>query len=154
MPRSPRIEFAGAIYHVMNRGDRLEPIFEDDADRQMFLKTLGETCRSAGWHAHSFVLMRNHYHLLVETRRATLVKGMQYLNSTYTRRYNVRHRKWGRLFAGRYKALLVDSKERGYFLTGKGVNPIIITLTGVLVVDRGARCRVLLGLSLLERSTT
>jgi REP element-mobilizing transposase RayT len=117
MPRSPRIEFAGAIYHVMNRGDRLEPIFEDDADRQMFLKTLGETCRSAGWHAHSFVLMRNHYHLLVETRRATLVKGMQYLNSTYTRRYNVRHRKWGRLFAGRYKALLVDSKERGYFLT-------------------------------------
>jgi putative transposase len=117
MPRAPRIEFAGAIYHVMNRGDRFEKIFGDDKDREIFLKTLGEACESSGWVVHSFVLMRNHYHLLLETSRASLVKGMQYLNSTYTRRYNVRHKSFGHLFQGRYKALLVDSEAKGYFLT-------------------------------------
>lgn len=117
MPRAPRIEYAGAIYHVMNRGDHLEPIFQDEKDRETFLKTFGNTCVSAGWKAHSFVLMGNHYHLLIETTRATLVKGMQYLNSTYTARYNSRHNTRGHLFQGRYKALLVDGEARGYFLT-------------------------------------
>lgn len=117
MPRAPRIEFDGAIYHVMNRGDHLEAIFKDDKDREIFVKTLEEACVSAGWKAHSFVLMGNHYHLLIETTRATLVKGMQYLNSTYTVRYNVRHKTRGHLFQGRYKALLVDGENPGYFLT-------------------------------------
>ena len=117
MPRAPRIEFSGAIYHVMNRGDRLEDIFVDDQDREIFLKTLSETCESTGWVVHSFVLMRNHYHLLIETARGNLVKGMQGLNSTYTRRYNVRHKSFGHLFQGRYKALLVDADSEGYFLT-------------------------------------
>jgi len=66
---------------------------------------------------HGFVLMDNHYHLLIETMRPTLVVGMQYLNSTYTRRYNVRQKTYGHLFQGRYKALLVDGEARGYFLT-------------------------------------
>ena len=101
----------------MNRGDRLEAIYQDDVDRQMFLRTLDETCRSAGWSVHSFVLMSNHYHLLIETHRPTLVKGMQYLNSTYTRRCNLRHKTFGHLFQGRYKALLVDGEAYGYFLT-------------------------------------
>ena len=117
MPRAPRIEFAGAIYHVMNRGNHLEPIFKDAQDRIIFLKTLQETCASAGWAVHSFVLMGNHYHLLIETQRPTLVKGMQYLNSTYTQRYNVRFKTRGHLFQGRYKALLVDGETPGYFLT-------------------------------------
>src|SRR5258708_5886675 len=108
MPRAPRIEYAGAIYHVMNRGNHLEPIFRDDADRALFVKTLTETCKASGWVIHSFVLMKNHYHLLIETLRATLVVGMQYLDSTYTRRYNVRHKTFGHLFQGRYKALVVD----------------------------------------------
>ncbi len=116
MPRVPRIEFAGAIYHIMSRGNRLDPIFEDDKDRKIFLETLEETCRSAGWSVHSYVLMGNHYHLLMETHRQTLVKGMQYLNSTYARRYNVRHKTFGHLLQGRYKALLVDSENGGYFL--------------------------------------
>lgn len=117
MPRPPRVEFAGAFYHLMNRGDHLEAIFSDHQDRELFLKTLDETCHSAGWIIHSFVLMDNHYHLLVETQRPTLVKGMQYLNSTYTQRYNVRHKTRGHLFQGRYKAVLVDPDNRGYFLT-------------------------------------
>ena len=117
MARSPRIEFAGAIYHVMNRGNHLEKIFSDDVDRTIFLKMLEETCKASGWWVHSFVLMNNHYHLLIETSRPTLVKGMQYLNSTYTRRYNARHKTFGHLFQGRYKALLVDGEAKGYFLT-------------------------------------
>lgn len=118
MPRAPRIEFAGAIYHVMNRGNHLEAIFRDAKDREMFLQTLQETCLSSGWSAHSFVLMDNHYHLLIETHRPLLVKGMQYLNSTYTQRFNSRHKTRGHLFQGRYKALLVDhGKGGGYFLT-------------------------------------
>src|SRR5579862_2372627 len=117
MPRAPRIEFGGAIYHVMNRGDHLEAIFRDDRDRQRFLETLSEGCESAGWMIHSFVFMPNHYHLLIETPRPTLVKGMQWLNATYTQRFNSRHRTRGHLFQGRYKALLVDDQSPGYLLT-------------------------------------
>ena len=91
----------------MNRGNRLERIYEDDKDRETFLKTLGETAQSAGWSVHSYVLMRNHYHLLIETHRPTLVRGMQFLNSTYTLRYNRRHKLRGHLFQGRYKALRI-----------------------------------------------
>jgi putative transposase len=117
MPRAPRIEFSGALYHVMNRGNRRQRIFGDDKDREMFLAKLAETCQAAGWVVHSFVLMPTHYHLLIETMRPTLVKGMQWLNSTYTLRYNARHKQRGHLFQGRYKALLVDGEEGEYFLT-------------------------------------
>ncbi len=117
MPRAPRIEFGSAIYHVMNRGNHAERIFRDDLDRKSLLDVLGAACRGAGWRVHSFVFMPNHYHLLIETLRPTLVKGMQWINSTYTRRYNLRHKTWGHLFQGRYKALLVDPEAQGYFLT-------------------------------------
>jgi REP-associated tyrosine transposase len=132
MPRAPRIEFGGAIYHVMNRGDHLEAIFRDDRDRRRFLETLGEGCESAGWVIHSFVFMPNHYHLLLETPRPTLVKGMQWLNATYTQRFNSRHRTCGHLFQGRYKALLVDDQSPGYLLTVSDyihLNPIRARLT-------------------------
>ena len=66
MARKPRIQHAGAIYHVMNRGDRREDIFHDDEDRQLFLKTLGEACEKTGWQVHAYCLMRNHFHLVVE----------------------------------------------------------------------------------------
>jgi putative transposase len=117
MPRAPRIEFPGALYHVMNRGNHLERIFRDNVDRTNLLTVLGQTAQSAGWSIHSYCFMSNHYHLLLETHRATLVKGMQYLNSTYTRRYNLRHKSFGHLFQGRYKALLIDPKNPNYFLT-------------------------------------
>ena len=108
----------------MNRGDHLEPIFKDDKDREVFLKTLGEACISSGRKAHSFVLMSNHYHLLIEMTRPTLVKGIQYLNSTYTARYNARHKTHGHLFQGRYKALLVDGEASGYFGTVSDYIPL------------------------------
>ena len=68
MPRPLRIQFPGAIYHLMNRGDRREPIFRDDQDRRSFLATLGETCDKTGWQLHAWCLMGNHFHLIAETR--------------------------------------------------------------------------------------
>ena len=70
MPRQLRREFAGAIYHVMNRGDRREEIFRDDQDRRMFLSTLAEACGKTEWQIHAYSLMRNHFHLVFETPRA------------------------------------------------------------------------------------
>ena len=115
MARKVRVEFEGAIYHVLCRGDRRENIFEDDADRARFLETLAEACERTGWRIHAYVLMSNHYHWLLETPRANLVAGMRWFQSCFTIRYNVRHRKPGHLFQGRYKAVLVDAEASGYF---------------------------------------
>ena len=60
MARKPRVEYPGAVYHVMNRGDRREPIFRDDSDRQRFVNTLGEACGKTGWQVHALCLMPNH----------------------------------------------------------------------------------------------
>ena len=108
MPRKPRVEYAGAVYHVMSRGNRQQAIFRTDEDREMFLNTLGEVCGRTGWKVHAYVLMGNHYHLLLEIAEANLVVGMQWLQSTYTKRFNARHREWGHLFQGRYKAIPVE----------------------------------------------
>lgn len=108
MARSIRIEYAGAIYHVMARGNRREDIYVDDDDRRFFLGTLAEACEMTGWRVHGWVLMRNHYHLCIETPEPNLVAGMQWFQNTVTRRFNVRHRKWGRLFGDRYKAVPVE----------------------------------------------
>jgi len=116
MPRKPRIEFAGAVYHVMSRGDRREAIFLDDVDRQDFLKTLAEACQKTGWQVHAFCLMGNHFHLVVETPEANLVEGMRWLLSAYTIRLNHRHKLFGHVFSGRYKALLVENGN-GYLRT-------------------------------------
>lgn len=117
MPRKPRIEFAGAIYHVMSRGNRQDAIFLDDRDCEVFLKTLDEVCGRTGWRVHAFVLMGNHYHLLLETPEPNLVAGMKWLQGTYTQRFNSRHKQWGHLLQGRYKALLVDCSSGEYFPT-------------------------------------
>jgi REP element-mobilizing transposase RayT len=73
MPRPLRVEFAGAIYHLMSRGDHREAIFRDDEDRQTFLRTLGEACEKTGWQVHAHCLMGNHFHLVTETPQPNLV---------------------------------------------------------------------------------
>jgi putative transposase len=78
MARKLRVEYEGAIYHVLNRGDRREPIFKSDADRQLFLTTLDQCCKRTGWEVHAYVLMPNHFHLVVETPQANLVDGMKW----------------------------------------------------------------------------
>ena len=117
MARKVRVEYPGAIYHVMNRGDRREPIFRDDEDRQRFLVTLGEACAKTGWQVHALCLMANHFHLVVETPQANLVAGMKWFLGTYTGRFNRRHKVFGHLFSGRYKALIVDGSGNGYLRT-------------------------------------
>lgn len=115
MARKPRLEYAGAVYHVMNRGNRRQAIFRRDGDRESFLAAMGEVCGRTGWKVHAYVLMGNHYHLLLETPEPNLIDGMQWLQGTYTKRFNAAHREWGHLFQGRYKAIPVES-DGAYFL--------------------------------------
>jgi REP element-mobilizing transposase RayT len=117
MARKLRVEYPGAIYHVMNRGDRREPIFLDDQDRRRFMDTLGEACGKTAWQAHAWCLMPNHFHLVIETPQANLVAGMKWLLGTYTGRFNRRHKLFGHLFSGRYKALVVEGTGDGYLRT-------------------------------------
>jgi REP element-mobilizing transposase RayT len=117
VPRKLRIEYPGAIYHVINRGDRREDIFRDDEDRLCFLSTLGEACQKTRWQVHAYCLMSNHFHLVMETPDANLVAGMKWLLGVYTKRFNIRHKWCGHLFAGRYKALIVDGSGTRYLST-------------------------------------
>ena len=78
MARKLRVEYPGAIYHVMNRGDRREPIFRDDKDRQRFIHTLAKACGKTGWQVLALCLMPNHFHLVIETPRGNLVAGMKW----------------------------------------------------------------------------
>jgi REP element-mobilizing transposase RayT len=117
VPRKLRVEYPGAIYHVMNRGDRREPIFKDDVDHWRFLETLEEACGKTDWQVLAYCLMPNHFHLVVETPQANLVTGMKWFLGTYTSRFNRRHKLFGHLFSGRYKALIVDGSGNGYLRT-------------------------------------
>ncbi len=117
MARKLRVEYPGAVYHVLNRGDRREPIFRTDRDRVLFLDTLAEACEKTGWQVHALCLMSNHFHLVVETPNANLVAGMKWFLGTYTSRFNRRHKLFGHLFSGRYKSLVVEGGGTGYLKT-------------------------------------
>jgi REP element-mobilizing transposase RayT len=106
MPGQLRIEYPGAIYHLMSRGNRCQDIFLDDVDRQDFLKTVAEASQKTGWQVHAYCLMANHYHLVLQTPNGNLVAGMGWLQSTYTIRLNHRHQLTGHVLSGRYKAQL------------------------------------------------
>ncbi len=111
MPRQVRIEYPGAIYHGMARGDRREAIVLDDDDRDRFRKLLGELVQQTGWEVFAWVLMTNHYHLVFKTPEPNLVEGMKWLQNTWTKRFNARHGLWGHVYGGRYKAVLVEENE-------------------------------------------
>src|SRR3974390_2706222 len=111
------MQYPGAIYHVMNRGDHREAIFKNDSDRHRFLNTFSQACEKTGWQGPPYCLMPNHFHLVLETPQPNLVAGMKWLLGTYTTRYNRRHQECGHLFSGRYKALPVDGSGNGYLKT-------------------------------------
>ena len=117
MARPLRVEYAGACYHVMNRGDRRQNIFRADADRILFLEALASACTKTQWQVHAFCLMSNHFHLVLETPGGNLVTGMKWLLGTYTMRFNRKHGYSGHLFGGRYKAQLIDESAPGYLRT-------------------------------------
>ncbi len=108
MARPLRIEFPGAVYHVTSRGNARRRTFLDDEDRESFLSTLAWVVERCGWICHGYCLMDNHFHLMIETPKANLSRGMRQLNGVYTQGFNRRHRKAGHLFQGRFKAILVE----------------------------------------------
>ena len=113
MARPLRLEFAGALYHVMSRGNGRAAVFVDGADRRAFLRQLSFVSRRLGWRFLSYCLMTNHYHLLVETPEPSLARGMHDLNGLYAQHFNRRHDHVGHVFQGRYRAIVV---ERGDYL--------------------------------------
>jgi len=109
MGRPWRIEYEGGLYHILSRGNERKDIFQDDRDRLSFLKALGEMAERYGVDVFAYVLMDNHYHLLLRTNHANLSKAMQWLTLTHTRRFNNRHHRSGHLFQGRFKSIIVEN---------------------------------------------
>jgi putative transposase len=108
MARALRIEYKGAFYHITSRGNEKRTIFFSKSDHYKFESYLEEAKNKYGYRLHSFVLMPNHYHLLIETPEGNLSKLMHYINSSYTNYINRSKERSGHLFQGRYKAILVD----------------------------------------------
>jgi len=111
MARPLRLEFPGALYHITSRGNAQQPIFLDDEDHHTFLHVLSLVVERFDWLCHAYCLMGNHYHLLIETPKGNLSRGMRQLNGHYTQMFNLRHHQVGHIFQGRYKAILVE-KDR------------------------------------------
>lgn len=111
MARKPRVHFAGALYHVMCRGNQGQSIFKDDRDRERYLDFLKESQKRFGYQLYAYVLMGNHVHHLIEIGQTPLSKVMQNILFRYTRYWNRRHKKTGHLFQGRYKAILCDKES-------------------------------------------
>ncbi len=108
MARKLRLEYGGATYHVINRGNYRQNVFEPKGAAEAFERCLGETCERFGWVIHAYVIMRNHFHLAVETPEPNLSAGMKWLQGTWTNRFNRYRGLVGRPFQGRYKALHVE----------------------------------------------
>lgn len=109
MSRPWRIEYEGALYHVFSRGNNQQDIFVSNDDRYLFLDTIGQMSERFDIDIFSYVLMDNHYHLLLRTPKANLSRSMQWLGTTYTRRFNLEHFQSGHLFQGRFKSILVQN---------------------------------------------
>ncbi|MCP4371602.1 MAG: addiction module toxin RelE [Deltaproteobacteria bacterium] len=109
MARPWRIEFEGALYHILSRGNERKNIYHDSEDRLSFMDCLGEMSERFEIAVFAYILMDNHYHILLRTNRANLSKGMQWLGATYTRRFNNRHMRSGHLFQGRFKNIIVQN---------------------------------------------
>lgn len=109
MGRAWRIEYEGALYHVMSRGNERKDIFFDNDDRHLFLNIVEQAAERFEIDVFAYVLMRNHYHLLIRTNRANLSKAMHWLGVSYTRRFNDKHSRIGHLFQGRFKSIVVQN---------------------------------------------
>ena len=145
MARPLRIEIAGGRYHVTARGNERREIFRQDRDRVHFLELLAQLPARFGAHLHAYVLMENHYHLLVETPEANLSRLEQWLNVSYTNWFNRRHRRVGHLFQGRFKAVLIED-QAGLQKVARYVhlNPVRIIELGL---DKGRRRALAAGLA-------
>lgn len=111
MARQLRIQYPGAVHHVHSRGNNRQPIFLCDEDRRVFLHFLAEAVPRFRWLLTAFVLMRNHFHLILETPESlTLSDGVKWLNQKYAEYFNRRYRRTGTLFEGRFKSHLIEKE--------------------------------------------
>ncbi len=134
VPRKLRLEFPGACYHVINRGNYRTDLFRTERTKAAFEACLFEACEKSGWLLHAFVVMRNHYHLAIETPEGNLVAGMKWLQVTFANRFNAWRQERGHVFQGRYKALLVeDGDPLGQVCHYIHLNPV---RAGILPVSR------------------
>jgi len=113
MARPLRLEFPDALYHITCRGNEQRAIFRSDRDRKAFLGFLAETVRRFGWSITAWVLMTNHFHLVIQTPQPNLSQGMHWFNSAYVGWFNRIHKRSGHLYQGRFKAFLVE--KEAYF---------------------------------------
>jgi len=111
MGRPPRVQFPGAFYHVMSRGNSQQEVFLSDDDRLVFLEKFAEVVSELSWSCYAYCLMNNHYHLLVETPQANLSRGMHKLNNYYSKRFNWKQEKVGHVLQGRFVSRLVERDE-------------------------------------------
>lgn len=110
MARKLRIQFGGAIYHVINRGNYREDVFGSVGAAIAFEQILAQACERFGWRIHAYAIMRNHFHLVLETPQPNLVDGMHWLQGTYATRFNRKRSENGHVFQGRYRALLIEGE--------------------------------------------
>lgn len=133
MTRPLRININGGWYHVTARGIERRPVFGDERDYGHFLDLLAAMCERYGVKVHTYVLMGNHYHLLIETPHSNASRAMQWLNVSYSVWFNRRHRRCGPLFQGRFKSVLVDG-EGGWALEASvyiHLNPVRVSSLGL-----------------------
>ena len=124
MARKLRIEYEGALYHVINRGNYRADIFASDGARDAFEECLWEAYEKTGWRVHAYVIMRNHYHVALETPNGDLVAGMKWLQATFANRFNRFRKELGHVFQGRYQAIVLeDAHALGSVGPEKGSNP-------------------------------
>jgi REP element-mobilizing transposase RayT len=125
MARKLRLLFPHALYHVINRGNYRRDVFETPGSRGAFIRALGETCRRYRWRVHAYVVMRNHFHLALETAEPNLTEGMHWLLGTFANRFNRFRSEHGHLFQGRYQAQLVeDASALGRVVDYIHLNPV------------------------------
>ncbi len=125
MPRSLRIEYPGAVYHVLNRGNYRDAVFFSDTVKEMFEQTLFVACERSGWVLHAYTILDNHWHMVVETPEPNLSVGMQWLQATFANRFNRIVRSRGHVFQGRFKSLIVERDEyMGTLLDYIHLNPV------------------------------
>ncbi len=137
MARRLRIQFPGARYHVINRGNLRHDIFATAGARRSFVGVAGEACEKFGWQVHAYIVMRNHFHLALETPGPNLVAGMHWLQSTFAVRLLRFHGQHGHVFQGRYKSPVIqDDAHLARVCDYIHLNPV---RAGVVAVERLAQ---------------
>lgn len=111
MARPLRIEYSGAYYHITSRGNEQKDVFKNQRDREKFLEYLASATERYGAVVHAYCLMSNHFHLLLETPEGNLSQIMRHINGAYTTYFNIKRKRAGHLFQGRYKAILIEADE-------------------------------------------